>query len=322
MNKHNIYFLFMILTIGTIFIFAILAFSKTTRAFFNNIDIQSLQTYINTIHPYQYKNKINAERNTIVSKYQFMDLYLASLQTPSTKYNELLNIHKKYAIDIFSQNNLSNLVKYIQDTNIIMSVNNLEGGMPFTIGNTIILSDMFMEKYYNDWVNNNKSIQINFIETLLHEYLHIIQRKKQSLFDSYYKKHYKYLVKQFSITNMERNIQKKHMTNPDSNNTFWTYKKNGNIYIPILYKDNDKYVPYVVKHKQPIKHKHSNSKYVERKPLLDIFNKIHGFVNVSYHPNETFAYRVSKSLISKDKNRFHYDNINNHNNEKNFLMTL
>lgn len=321
MNKHNIYFLFMILTIGSIIIFAILAFSKTTTGFINNIDIQSLQTYINTIHPYQYNNKINAERNTIVSKHQFMDLYLASLQTPSTKYNELLNIHKKYTIDIFSRNNLSNLVKYIQDTNIIMSVNDLEGGMPFTIGNTIILSDMFMEKYYNDWVNNNKSIQINFIETLLHEYLHIIQRKKQSLFDSYYKKHYNYLVKQFSITNMERNIQKIHMTNPDSNNTFWTYKKNGNIYIPILYKDNNKYIPYVVKQKQLIKHKHSNNMYVERKPLVDIFNKIHGFVNVSYHPNETFAYRVSKSLISKTV-VFNYHNTNNNYDEINFLIGL
>ena len=86
----------------------------------------------------------------------------------------------------------------------------------------------------NDYIiiPQNNINQLTY-KTLLHEKTHIVQRKHQDKFNEWYKKHYYPEFKNvLSIYNVDDDVRKHIMVNPDSNGTLWT-NQNGNIVFPV-----------------------------------------------------------------------------------------
>ena len=84
---------------------------------------------------------------------------------------------------IFVKNGLNNLNKF--SWKFIQSINNLEDSMPYTFDDKIVFSEKQLDKELNNFLAGN--IDNRFIETLIHEQIHVIQRQNQSKFNSYYK---------------------------------------------------------------------------------------------------------------------------------------
>ena len=140
-------------------------------------------------------------------------------------------MYKKYVFDIFKKNNLSNLNCLEYD--IIISKNNLENRMPYTIHNTIIFNENSLTKLHK----NIHEINTDFLETFIHEILHILQRKFKRKFNSFYIKYYPFLDKKIiKIKNLHPFFKKKMYNNPilimkytfilsNVNNIYQSFKK-------------------------------------------------------------------------------------------------
>jgi hypothetical protein len=128
--------------------------------------------------------------------------------------------------------------------------NNLEEGLPHTHLDTIFLSDKFF---------NNPSI-----DTLIHEKIHLYQKKYPYKTDSFYNLNNYEKTQKIDIINRR--------ANPDTNN--FDYKKNG-------------VITYSIFNENP-------------KSLSDI--KLHNDSNnphINEHPDEYFAYLITKKIMNK-----------------------
>lgn len=253
----------------------------------DNTFYEHLNTYLDTIHPNQYRNKLNEE--IAMSREYFKTSYLSKLQKIPNKYVQFVNIHLDKAFYIFNKSNIS-IDKFLNKYNIkcIMSKHDLEGRMPYTIYNTVIINENMIKEYYDQYHTTN-IIQDKFVHTLIHEILHIIQRFNQQNFDDLYKDKYNFLYsKPINITNIPDYIKSKYMTNPDSNNTIWLYKVNkfqSGIYIPFLRKNQ--------KNKMTYESFIFDINTHEIHPITEKFK--HKYI--SYHPNEVFAIECSDKLM-------------------------
>ena len=109
--------------------------------------------------------------------------------------------------------------------------------MPFTIDKYIILPKNTLEDLLQSYKHGH--FKTDFIDTLIHEKTHVIQRFNQSRFDTFYKTYYKHIVVRKFNDVIPDVLDKNHMANPDSNNSIWLYKLKNHTYIPMLvYSDN------------------------------------------------------------------------------------
>ncbi len=252
---------------------------------FQNYDYKNsdhFNKYIDSIHPYQYKNKISNFKHDKISK-NFKKKYLSLLTCIPKKYMSMLT---KYT------NKIDNLCLKKQITilnnipwKFIMSLENLESGMPYTIDNYIILNESMLKEEYDNYqyIEND-----NFINTLIHEKIHILQRNYQNQFDEFYLRNYRFLFKKIDIEILPVKIKKIYMTNPDSNSSIWIYKYNNLKLYPILTKNGNYF--------KDISFKTNDLSYFDIKVLKNSLN----FDNhISfYHPNEIFACSFSHSLLN------------------------
>jgi len=170
----------------------------------------------------------------------------------------------------------------------MMSTNNLEMNMPFTLGEYIIISNTMLGN------GNNKIISADtIIETIIHERLHIIQRLYQEKFNDFYRKNYRFLMNEFPLHSLPPLLKKKYMTNPDSNLKIWTYGIDNKEYIPLLVFKNHalSQIGYNIDN-------HNDQVKLSKK--------------TSYHPNEKFAHEVAHKIFN---NRLDYQT-------KEFLKSL
>ena len=113
----------------------------------------NLIKYLYYIDENNYKKLLNNSYKYI-SKKQFMKIYLAHLRSPNEKELNTIEYYKKIIINIFHENNLSNLNNLKYD--VIISINNLENRMPYTIYNTIIFNENYLKKFHNlNKINND-----------------------------------------------------------------------------------------------------------------------------------------------------------------------
>ena len=256
--------------------------NNSERDLFYNSHFSS---YINNVDTYMYPVKLpnTISRNTIDFKIE----YLENIITIPIRYKNYLNGITAKVLYNFTRCGLDNLNERAP-WKYLMSVNNLEMNMPFTLGDYIIISNNMLGD------GNNKIISADtIIETIIHERLHIIQRRYQEKFNDFYRRNYDFIMNEFPLYSLPGELKKTHMTNPDSNFKMWTYDINNKEYIPLLvFKNNAlSQIGYNINnHNDQVK-----------------LNK-----QTSYHPNEKFAHEVAHKIFN---NRLDYQT-------KEFLKSL
>ena len=201
-----------------------------------------------------------------------------------------MNTSVQYIVNKLKENNN---YKYIFNTPWKFAFfKNLENNFPHTH------HDFIMIPILNVLITSNI--------TLLHEYLHVIQRKYSNLFKTLYTKYWYF--EYAPIKGLSR-IERKARTNPDGldNNWIFTYKKI-NIVLIALY-DNDAntisdviyYGIYVIKNND---NTYSIPHTIRKKELKDIpefvefFNMNHNI----YHPNELSVDIISNHCLNSSIN--------------------
>lgn len=251
--------------------------------------------YMKSIHPNIFQYKL--PNLTDYSPQNFYKNYKNNIKIPNASYKKWIN---KWItnVDQFIPNELKNVFnKY--PWKVLISTENLEMNMPFTIHDTIILP----EKRIDNWIidNSNDNIPIDLIDVLIHEKIHIIQRINQNKFNDFYKEYYTFATKYIDKIPIE--LQKIHMNNPDSNSDLWTYKYKNNDYLPLLVIENNgiKQIGYNIKN--------NNDKI----SISNQFIKSNNIKNSysAYHLNELFSYELSDDIINKNRNQLIYDFMKN-----------
>ena len=129
-------------------------------------------------------------------------------------------------------------------------------------------------------MSNNKIIPFDtMVETIIHERLHIIQRRYQDKFNDFYRGNYHFLMNEFPLYSLPDELKKIYMTNPDSNFKIWTYEIDNKEYIPLL----------VLKTHTPSQIGYNINNYDDQIKLSE---------NMSYHPNEKFAHEVAHKIFN------------------------
>lgn len=238
--------------------------------------------YIKNVHPYMYSSKIkNYTPNTtsnVANRDKFFREYMGHLRLPRHSESGLLN---KYVI-ICNKILMDNKLHYVTKVPwvFIVSKKGLEMGMPYTLSNYIVINETTLAK-----LTRVDKIDQTFVNTLIHEKIHVIQRLNQAKFNRFYTKTFTFIGKKIQIEDVPLQYAKIFMSNPDSNEDFWLYRINNSLYYPILVKDGD-YVKSIA-----INSTHSLD-------LSKFKSKLGYKSHISfYHPNEIFACQVADMIL-------------------------
>lgn len=231
--------------------------------------------YINSVHSNMQSVKLNKKTSN------FKKDYIKRLINVPQKYNKILSIYTNICDKRVQKYKI--FTKY--DWNFMMSTDFLEKGMPYTLHNTIILPENLLENIYKQYKNNK--INNNFINTLIHEKIHIIQRFNQERFNKFYISNYSFVKRIFK--SRDYNLKKNYMNNPDSNNSLWIYNFNNIDYVVYLRHKNGKLNSIG----KPI-----NNRYKKNIDLDEVKIKLGYSNSISfYHPNEIFACHFTEQLL-------------------------
>lgn len=199
---------------------------------------------------------------------------------------------------------VSLLKKFIQNSvpswnnypwNLIKISRKIEGGMPHTIYNCIILPDsitssiatFYQKKKYNEIIEEYGLI-------LIHEYIHVIQKLNPNIFNNLYQNYWNYSYQKVNIPNNLKNIQR---INPDGLDTNWVYNKNDNSKIAhhvVLKKTNQLSDINIVTLK--VNKDQSLTETKKDKEFKSFFCKN----SQNYHPHENSACLISEYILFKN----------------------
>jgi hypothetical protein len=228
--------------------------------------------------------------------------------------NKLLDFYRKNLLQ-FSQNEKDSLIKHtyfikktvkyskIKNFNwkFIKFSNILEKNMPFTMDEYIFLPEIFL----NNLNFNDNYLKMENSDTLIHECIHIIQRKHQDKFDKIYPKIFNcFKISNLIITNKWNKLK---MSNPDGLDINWVYKYNNKFYLPLLiFNSYDRKVKQII-----ITLKFQQGNYITTSNFQNIYNFIPFRKypkNISlYHPNEIMAYIIPKIILGTQQ----FNNLSN-----------
>lgn len=238
--------------------------------------------YIHSIHPHIFQFKLSGKCK---SSKDCKQAYIQCLTAIPHTYRHLLNLYSSHMASCFRRNQLSALSLY--RTRFLMSTYSLEMGMPFTLDSYIILNDEYLKR------KSSLFIDFTFLEILIHEKIHIIQRQHQSKFDEFYKAYYPFLHDTISIHALPESLKKVHMTNPDSNFKIWIYTNGVQSYIPLLKAVSPGVLEEVAYNVQNL------NETVSIESLISPSFHTHSM----YHPNEIFACYVAQKLLNNNLNK-------------------
>ena len=262
-----------------------LCFSKNSSLYEGLIYDPHFNNYINNIDKYMYSVKLP---HTISRKRKdFKNEYLQNIIRVPNRYKSYVNRIQGKVMYYFTRCGLDNL-NGLAPWKYMMSTNNLEMNMPFTLGDYIIISSTMLGN------GNNKILSDDtMIETIIHERLHIIQRLYQKKFNKFYRRNYDFIMNEFPLYSLPGELKKIHMNNPDSNFKIWTYRIDSREYIPLL----------VFKYNTLSQIGYNIDNHSDQVKLTK---------EMSYHPNEKFAHEVAHKIFN---NRLDYQT-------KEFLKSL
>ena len=258
--------------------------------FLNKRNIQyiryDLEKYIQNISKYEVYDKIG-----IQTKHKNI------IQTQYIKYIEHFTYYEK--------NILTQYIKYIRNTYhypflknnwyFVKINNNLEKGMPFTIGKYIYLPQHFIDTLIYLHKNNLDVEKKNIYDTLIHEKIHVLQRKNTQVFNTFYTKKLDYIyVKKIIIKYPWKQL---HFKNPDGIDINWILfnKKQYHYYLPMLIIKKKKLKQIAIYLEKKKNYFITTTKYI---PLsnLSIFKQYPKNIS-TYHPNEITAYILPKMIL-------------------------
>ena len=178
--------------------------------------------------------------------------------------------------------------------NIIKVKDSLEWGMPFTLKNYIFLPESSIAIVKKKQLKN----------TLIHEQIHIYQRKNPIMFAKLYLDlGYIYI----DYLRLPSYIEELRITNPDGLHINWVYVKDNTYFLPILMMDENDHNNIMQKGMFLQK----NGKYYEpimineKTQLIDIknydefYNRFKGTHGL-YHPNELLAHSFTDWFLDKN----------------------
>ncbi len=238
--------------------------------------------YINNVHSNMYNIKLKPFNK------HFKKEYMDRIVLVPDEYKKKLNESIEEAQKKINESKLVALNKI--PWKIMISRNGLEMNMPYTIDDCIIIP-LDNLKYLNNSSNNEI-----FIKTLIHEKIHILQRKNQEILNKFYKENYKFIELNTKLQNIPEQWNKINMTNPDSNFDLWIYKYNLKEYLPLLVVINGQTKEFAF-------NINNLDEYIDlRKVVLDESLP----KNCSlYHPNEILACDLAdKIMINKITNSY------------------
>ena len=267
--------IFIMLTLLVIRILMILGSVLNTaivELFKNESNGDHFKRYINNISSAVYFHKT---RTTTKSKQKFESTYLSLLGNIPDHKRAYMRFYTARINKAFMDVNLKNIAA--TPTKYIMSKNELEMRMPYTLNDKIVFNEKSIEKI-------SETVDERMLETFIHEKLHTIQRIHQEKFNEFYRKRYSFLHNIIPLENLPSSLRNRHMTNPDNNFDLWLYTINNKIYIPLLEITDGGLREYAYEY----------SNINNRVLLKDILN----YSKTSQtHPNELFAYEIAAQLI-------------------------
>ena len=218
--------------------------------------------------------------------------------TEINRENIIKNVFKKNILE-FTNNDkyLINLyikqIPYNWNWNFIKISDELANNLPYTRNNSIILYPKFIDSL------NSFEINKDYLETLIHERIHIFQRYNKSLFERIYNKLGFYKID----NNIIKEINKNNLivSNPDGLD-YWKIKINEEYIIPILINSsNNKFANLSYKY---YKLNNLNNLY-DLNILKEYKNKLFCQENIDniYHPNEISADLLSLYILQKIFNK-------------------
>ena len=265
MNK--CYFLLCFLIIWIIFL--LITFRQLYNVNKEHYITNNIENNIIFVNPNEAYNKII--KNRYIDSFNKIDMKVRNCKS----IEDCKTLYKKNVI-LFTEQEKSKLSKFVNESNEKIKLfknlynipwkfarvtNKIDNGLPHTHGDTIYLSDKFF---------NNPSIN-----TLIHEKIHIYQKKYPEKTDKLYKL--------YNYEKLERFNNGKRRANPDLNH--------------FDYKHNDKVV---------------YSEYNNNASDLSDIKLINsnGDSNVNEHPDEYFAYLLTDKIIKKSFNENDIELIN------------
>lgn len=175
--------------------------------------------------------------------------------------------------------------------------NSLEFGFPHTHSDIIFLPERFLDLQLNDY----------FLETIVHEMVHVWQRKSPLRFQNLYSLNWKF-TKVHSICGTKKYLRSMR-TNPDIDHIFYIFD---NKIFPISAFDNDNQIQYIG---IPVKYENSykvdDSEKVKNLNDLPEYSEYFGIQGNHYHPNELSAEMIANMFIGKTNNSEGAKNLSN-----------
>jgi len=175
--------------------------------------------------------------------------------------------------------------------------NSLEFGFPHTHKDIIFLPERFLDLQLNDY----------FIQTLVHEMVHIWQRKAPLRFQNLYSLNWKF-SKVHSICGTKKYLRSMR-TNPDIDHIFYVFN---NKIFPISAFNNDNEIQYIG---IPVKYENSFKvdKSLKVQDLNDIteYSEYFGIHGNHYHPNEISAEMIANMFVGKNNTSEGAKNLEN-----------
>jgi len=255
---------------------------RNTTNNINTIQNTYLDEYLKTVNPHMYNIKVGIHNVSKIKYENFYFIYLLSLKKITKNEKSLLKNIIERADKLIKLVGL----KCLQNIpwKFWISHNNLELSMPYTIDNYIIIPKSRLNTISAD--------------TLIHEKIHILQRKNQEKFNNYYKKIYPFLFNKIDNKIIPYELDKKHMTNPDGNNTYWIYRIHNKLWLPLLI--YDKQNNSCIELAYPVLFANNNVIIDINNPnkLRNLFPNMPNDISL-YHPNEIFACQLASSIVNK-----------------------
>lgn len=248
----------------------------------------------------KFKSKESVIRNCIEDENKF---------NKNTITNQCQNYYCKNVLEftITDKNNIYYIVNLIKkkipakifnycSKLVFIKVNkNIESELPHTIHDAIVLPEIFLKQTHN-FIKKNDTRELNkYIAcTVLHEYVHILQRKNPNIFNKLYQEYW-------PLVNIKSNVLNTYVgeyqrINPDGLDFYWVFKqKNGNLILPYVIL-NGASLENVSKNALILKNNNDNYQIIIKDKLKNCREFIDYFCKIgnNYHPNE-----ISASLISE-----------------------
>jgi len=300
MNSYKIYiFLFIIALLLYFFGFYLYKrfISNPKFVYKNNIGnnlISILRNYIKQLRKFETNIKLNIYNNKKINRLEVLKVYCSSIKDfTSSEQNRLKILTNEIINDVIEFPTLYHQFNW----NFVKLDSDIEWGMPFTLGEYIFLPENIF---------NMNDIELK--STLLHEQIHVIQRKNQKKFNLMYTKFLGF--KKINNCVKGEYLDKYRVSNPDGMDVNWIYKSGMHWIMPMLMMNPnntnniEEYGVYV-----------NNKKGIYNvdltgggnEPVMLPLNKISEYrkdfkrSSGIYHPNEYLAHSIEDAVYKNSK---------------------